>query len=515
MSSFHLERDLLACGDVSVNPGPRKLKTAPKYPCNECQRAVRNNQDAILCSGCNKWSHAKCLHMSRTIFRYYLDKPDLEWTCATCALPPLSDSFFAEDSTEEPLITNVDSDVILSSQGFQERSNDTITENAQLESQRKYASKDILMCHLDINSIQNKFEELAATIKKTGAHIAFISETKIDASYPDGQFSIPGNALHRNDRKKGGGGIMALVSSSLTKKRLKPGKHYKTLELLTLEVKTDAGNIIILGIYRPPRALCGDYRLVLENELSDVCNWASLQSNSLVVIGDLNLDRLRPDKPEGKVLLDLENKQGFECLITKPTRVEMRGTKVTKTLIDVILSNKPELFKYSGNYYPSLSDHALIYGVLKERVNSNKPKVITFRSFNNFEPDVFRQHLSTAPWHIVQLFDEVDGHAHAWNVLMNDLLDEVAPVKSMRVRDKDVPYMTSKWKSAIRAKRKAMSKYLKDKTQENWERRRKARNEATKQRRIAIKDYWRKKAEDLKTKPRDFFKTFKPFLSCI
>ena len=97
-SSFHLERDLLVCGDVSVNPGPRKLKTAPKYPCNECQRAVRNNQDAILCSGCNKWSHAKCLHMSRTTFRYYLDKPDLEWTCATCTLPPLSNSFFAEDS---------------------------------------------------------------------------------------------------------------------------------------------------------------------------------------------------------------------------------------------------------------------------------------------------------------------------------------------------------------------------------------------------------------------------------
>ena len=187
-SSFHLERVLLACGDVSVNPGPRKLKTAPKYPCNECQRAVRNNQDAILCSGCNKWSHAKCLHMSRTTFRYYLDKPDLEWTCATCTLPPLSDSFFAEDSIEEPLFTNVDLEVIHSNQRFQERSNDIITDNAQLESQRKYASKDILMCHLNINSIQNKFEVLAATIKKIGAHIAFISETKIDASYPDAQF---------------------------------------------------------------------------------------------------------------------------------------------------------------------------------------------------------------------------------------------------------------------------------------------------------------------------------------
>ena len=83
----------------------------------------------------------------------------------------------------------------------------------------------------------------------------------------------------------------------------------------------------------------------------------------------------------------------------------------------------------------------------------------------------------------------------------------------MRVRDKDVPFMTPEWKRAIRAKRKATSKYLKNKTPENWELRRKSRNEATKQRRIAIKEYWRKKSEDLKNNPKAFFKTFKPFLS--
>ena len=82
-----------------------------------------------------------------------------------------------------------------------------------------------------------------------------------------------------------------------------------------------------------------------------------------------------------------------------------------------------------------------------------------------------------------------------------------------RVRDKDVPYMTPEWKSAIRAKRKANAKYLKNKTQETWELRRKTRNEATKQRRIAIKNYWKIKAADLKSNPRDFFKTFKPFLN--
>ena len=54
-----------------------------------------------------------------------------------------------------------------------------------------------------------------------------------------------------------------------------------------------------------------------------------------------------------------------------------------------------------------------------------------------------------APWHIIQLFDEVDDQEHAWKLIMNDVLNDLAPVKKMRVRDKDVPYMTPEWKSAI------------------------------------------------------------------
>ena len=120
---------------------------------------------------------------------------------------------------------------------------------------------------------------------------------------------------------------MALVSSSLFKKRLQPTKNYKTLELIALEIKTDANNMIIIGIYRPPRNLCSDYQLLLENELSQVCNWASLQSNSVVIIGDLNLDRLRPDKREGKLLQDLEIEQGFTYLKTYQSGTSWNNNK--------------------------------------------------------------------------------------------------------------------------------------------------------------------------------------------
>ena len=91
---------------------------------------------------------------------------------------------------------------------------------------------------------------------------------------------------------------------------------------------------------------------------------------------------------------------------------------------------------------------------------------------------------------------------------MNNILDEVAPVKKMRVREKEVPYMTNQWKSAIRAKRKANDKYFRNKTPENWEFQCKARKKATKQRGIAIKQYWYKKSNDLKNNPKAFFQNF-------
>ena len=39
------------------------------------------------------------------------------------------------------------------------------------------------------------------------------------------------------------------------------------------------------------------------------------------------------------------------------------------------------------------------------------------------------------------------------------------------------------------------------------------RNKATSYRRKAIKEYWKQKADDLKAKPSEFYKTFRPFLS--
>ena len=60
-------------------------------------------------------------------------------------------------------------------------------------------------------------------------------------------------------------------------------------------------------------------------------NWARPQYSRVIITGDLNLNRMVPSSPEGKLLLDLEVEQGLKCMVTKPTWIEMRGSLVTKS----------------------------------------------------------------------------------------------------------------------------------------------------------------------------------------
>ena len=61
----------------------------------------------------------------------------------------------------------------------------------------------LIVGHLNINSIKNKFEMIAETI--TNFDIFLISESKIDSTFPNIQFKINGYKLFRRDRNRFGG----------------------------------------------------------------------------------------------------------------------------------------------------------------------------------------------------------------------------------------------------------------------------------------------------------------------
>ena len=202
------------------NPGPTNKRT-PKYPCKECEKNVRSNQDALLCAECNVWSHAKCLNLSTAGFKYYMDYPDIDWTCSLCSMPFRLEDCLLEESTSINCLleestssnngenldqyTNENDDEPYANLDLQDSRGTSSVEQPTEDSAkllknqpevmeiRKKDSRDLLLFHLNINSIQNKFEELKSIITEDlKAHVAFITETKIDACYPNSQFKIDG-----------------------------------------------------------------------------------------------------------------------------------------------------------------------------------------------------------------------------------------------------------------------------------------------------------------------------------
>ena len=197
---------------------------------------------------------------------------------------------------------------------------------------------------------------------------------------------------------------------------------------------------------------------------------------------------MKPNYGKGKILKDLEEVNNLKCMIEEPTRI----TTNSETLLDVILTNAPKMFKKCGTYEPEISDH-------------RQTKKTDFEKLNRDSID--------APWHVGDIFSNSDEKYDYWRALFESIVDKHAPMKKKRVREKDIPYMTAEWKQAIRNKRKYAVLFAKNRTVENLELKKKYRNIATQERRNAIKAYWHKKSEELQSRPNKFFKAFRPFIS--
>ena len=67
---------------------------------------------------------------------------------------------------------------------------------------------------------------------------------------------------------------------------------FKHIEVLAIEMKINNKDFLLIGAYRPPKVTGKDYYLTMEGALNSWFMWAELQKQPLVLMGDLNLNRL-------------------------------------------------------------------------------------------------------------------------------------------------------------------------------------------------------------------------------
>ena len=117
----------------------------------------------------------------------------------------------------------------------------------------------------------------------------------------------------------------------------------------------------------------------LLNAIEEIQNRLLTISDSveLVLLGDFNVNFLEVNKTAKRKLMRMANLHDLEQVISQPTRI----TASSKTLIDLLLTNSCRRVVDSGVINLTISDHSLIFCVLKSGCPKAAGKPIQYRSY--------------------------------------------------------------------------------------------------------------------------------------
>ena len=148
----------------------------------------------------------------------------------------------------------------------------------------------LVIGHLNINSLSNKFDQLKLIIKNKG-DILVITETKLDSSFPDSQFKIDGfRQTCRLDRNKHGGGVMIFVSENIPGKLVSKHILPDDIESMFIETKLRKTKWLIVGTYHPPNQPNDYFFKAVGNALDQYLK----TYEKFLLLGDFNADDTEP-----------------------------------------------------------------------------------------------------------------------------------------------------------------------------------------------------------------------------
>ncbi len=215
-----------------------------------------------------------------------------------------------------------------------------------------------------------KFNEIASILTDGLTDVLIISETKLDSSFPDAQFTVPGFNMYRKDRTARGGGLIVYSRSDIQNHRIHKLES-SLVENITVELAIGSNTWCLLAMYKPPKTKNSDFH----NDCQKLLDMVLIKYDNILLIGDTNFDMLSPGN-NGKTLTDISEIFDMKNVIKGATCFSQHS----ETLLDVALTNSPRSVKTHGNFDCGLSDcHNMIFVVFKSHVKSRKKQKIIYR----------------------------------------------------------------------------------------------------------------------------------------
>ena len=231
----------------------------------------------------------------------------------------------------------------------------------------------LILGHLNINSIVGKFDHFKFLIENN-IDILVLTETKIDANFPNAQFRIDGfSAPFRLDQNKFGGGVLIYVREDIPCKQLTKHILPDYIEGIFVEISLRKAKWLLFGGYRPPRQQA-EYFLKHVNYALDTYRQIL---DKFLLAGDFNIEETDP------VMSEFLFKNDSKNLVQQKTCFKSTNNP---SCIDLFVTNSPRSFQKTITFSSGLSDfHKMIWTVLKSIFPKVRPKQIVHRKFKNFD----------------------------------------------------------------------------------------------------------------------------------
>ena len=309
--------------------------------------------------------------------------------------------------------------------------------------------------------------------------IVCLNETWLQPdSTTESHISLENFSSFRRDRPHGShGGLFVYVNVRVRCRRRLDLEHIN-IECITLEFYLNNTKHLLFFCYRPPNYSPS----VFFNILSTLLSTAEQENSVLTLLGDFNSkhpswDSSAQPNIAGTKLAGLLLDFGLSQEVRTPTRYSHDGKY--RSVLDLFATSRPDTITKVIVSEP-ISDHCSVSVLLQAHTVPSHAYGVQIPDFNRADWPGLRNALAKA-----QLLDAILGTTDVnvawstWRNIISKLSTKFIPTRTVTIRVRNKPWMTSELHKLARTKRRLFNAAKKSRNPEDWQRYKSARNQCT------------------------------------
>ena len=351
--------------------------------------------------------------------------------------------------------------------------------------------------------LKNKQEEIKQIIQDHKPHILGLGEANLKNCHDLEEVKIQGYNIHADSAiactELGNTARVVVYTHELVRVKRRHDLECNDVSAIWMECGLPhQKSVIICMAYRQWRLL-GQSGVNSSSVSEQLARWskfllkweaAILEGKEVIVMLDANLDHLTWGQTDNlhsshssvrlRELIDLLFAKiiplGVSQLVNVATRYES-GQPASG--LDHVYANRPEKLSPVQTYFTGLSDHKMLKVVRYAKSFKHLPRYVRKRIFKDFDDNVFIEKLSNSNFEKILECDDVNNAVNIFNSKLSNILDTLAPVKTIQVRTNYVPGLSKETKQLQVERSLAQQKASYTKDPDDWRLYRVLRNRTT------------------------------------